>query len=56
MAEDTDTDDIVILAVPPTDLSRAQRLRLARTIVEMLKSRGFACMIISDEDKRNVTE
>jgi hypothetical protein len=43
--------DIVIRAVPPRDVSEAQRLRLAQVVVDMLRNRGFLCdLVVPDEE------
>ena len=38
---DEDDSEIVIRAVPPKDMSRAQRIRLARVMVDLLKNRAL---------------
>ena len=50
MADDDNQDDITIRATPPKGLPDVQRVRLARTIVDMLRSRGFECDLILPDD------
>jgi uncharacterized protein YgfB (UPF0149 family) len=50
MADDDNQEDITIRAIPPKGLPDVQRVRLARTIVDMLRSRGFECDLILPED------
>jgi uncharacterized protein YgfB (UPF0149 family) len=45
-------NDIVIRAIPPQDMTEAQRLKVSQVMVEMLRNRGFMCELLLPEDEQ----